>query len=635
MRPAAFAGVYDGRSPVGGCDTDRLARALGGDADDVQILAWGHLALAATGEPDAGDGRCLLAGYLYEPDGRAPANGDRTESRLSARWREHGEAMLADLRGDFALLFYDHDRHEGVLARDQLGGGSLVWHHGAGRLVFASEIRHLIPLLAGRPEPDPAALGHWLASGVQRGERTLYAGVHRLEPAHLLRFGGGRNREAAPTARRYWSPRYHRPRAADATEHAAGLRSVLADAVDRRCPSRESSGILLSGGLDSSTVAALGARVDPSRRPRRAYSATFPAHPSVDEGTLVDLLCRNLDLASTRAVVRGGSVVAGAIEYLSHWQLPPPSPNLFFWLPLLRQAAADGVGALLDGEGGDELFGLSPYLLADRLRRGRVADAVDLVRRIPGGGPHLTRAAIWPYVREYGIKGAAPSWLHRAVRRRRGAVAYAPPWLRAEIAQAVYDTHDSSGWHDLDGPRWWSYLVAVTTRGLGGGVTYDHVRRRAALAGLEARHPLVDVDVVEYVLGLPPELAFEPRHSRPVLRAAMDGLVPDEVRLRPGKSNFDAVFHEALGGVDLAVTRALLAPGSAHLAAYVDLEVVADRLLSTPPPPARRQGWAIALWRLLTAEVWLRLQRGCAAPATGHARPALRLDRPHIRDRSV
>ena len=96
----------------------------------------------------------------------------------------------------------------------------------------------------------------------------------------------------------------------------------------------------------------------------------------------------------------------------------------------------------------------------------------------------------------------------------------------------------------------------------------------------------------------------------------MAGRLPDEVRLRAGKSSFDAVFHDALAGSDLGPARALLAPGHAALAPYVDLDLVSGSLLATPPPPGRRQGWGIALWRMLTAECWLRASRGDRLPTS-------------------
>jgi asparagine synthase (glutamine-hydrolysing) len=288
--------------------------------------------------------------------------------------------------------------------------------------------------------------------------------------------------------------------------------------------------------------------------------------------------------------------------------VPPPSPNLFFWFPLLRRAASDGVSSLLDGEGGDELFGLSPYLIADRLRRGRPRAAVDVVRDIPGGGPHLTRQQIRPFLREYGFKGAAPYWLHRLVRRRHRAGA--PSWLLPPTVDALVATDLDGRWKRLPGPRWWAYVVDAVTQGRGASATHDHVRRRAAMCGIEPRHALVDPDVVEFVLTIPPELHFDRRHNRPLVREALVGLLPDEVRLRPAKSSFDALFHESMAGPDLDVARRLLDPAEARVSAFVDLAAVHDELLADPPPPGHRMLWAQLVWRLVTVECALRVGTG-------------------------
>jgi asparagine synthetase B (glutamine-hydrolysing) len=203
------------------------------------------------------------------------------------------------------------------------------------------------------------------------------------------------------------------------------------------------------------------------RPPVRAYSAVFPRHPTIDESALIELLTCELELSSFALPVLGGSVVSGAVDYMREWEVPATSPNLFFWATLLRQAARDGVTAMLDGEGGDALFWLSPYLLADRLARG-------------------------------GLRSANAS------------------------------------------------------------------------VGLHARHPLLDVDLIELVLGLPPELAFDARLSRPLLRESVRGLIPEDVRLRPTKSSFDALFHELLSGGDLAAARSLVLAPDAEVNAFVD-----------------------------------------------------------------
>jgi asparagine synthase (glutamine-hydrolysing) len=613
----AIAGIHDLSQPPA---RETVVAALGPEAGGPAVVSEGPLTVAwsAPGStPVPHDGPlCLLDGHIYEFGPQARRCEAAAEEVVLEVYARLGDAMFEHLRGDFVLFLWDPRAQEGRLVRDHMGGRALYWHSSGSRLTFASEVRYLMRLLPRRPSPDRTTIANWLAVGAPPGDRTHYEGVRRLEAGCLLRFG----RDRIETAR-YWRLAYRPPLDASRGELAERLRAALTEAVWRRS-TPGTTGVLLSGGLDSSSVAALGARaVARERAPVCCYSAIFPRHPTIDESELIDGLTDELRLPGVHILVRSGSVLAGALEYLRRWETPPVSPNLFFWLPLLRRAREDGVEVLLDGEGGDELFGLSPYLLADRLRRGRLLSLRDLIRRVPGADGHPSRASVRRFLGEFALRGAVPFTAHRAVRRRREPQRYSPAWFRPETSQAYHETGELFGWKALRGPRWWAYLVHATTRGGGPTLAYDHVRRRAEMAGLEARHPLVDPDVVELMLRVPPEVSYDPRWSRPLLREAMAGVLPDGVRLRQAKSNFDALFHESLAGSDLPAVRRLLGDPRAELGAFVDLAVMRRELLDTETRrgATELQRWALQAWRAVTAECWLRLQADPDSDATRQA----------------
>ena len=165
-----LAGVFD---PSDRADCSRLAGALAPHA--ATVLALGPLRIAHSGP--ASDTRlplCLLDGFLDN------ASELRAALELPPR-----------MRGDFALLIWDHEHAEGLLARDQLGVRSLFLHDAGGGLCFASEIRHLLALLPRRPAPDPVGVAHWLTMGQRPGSATLYAGIRRLNPGALLQLDIG------------------------------------------------------------------------------------------------------------------------------------------------------------------------------------------------------------------------------------------------------------------------------------------------------------------------------------------------------------------------------------------------------------------------------------------------------------
>src|SRR5262249_2130720 len=141
----------------------------------------------------------------------------------------------------------------------------------------------------------------------------------------------------------------------------------------------------LSGGLDSASIAAVaGAGV-------RVCSGTFPEHPQADEAELIAELRGELGLSGLVAAVRPGGLLASSLEHIAAWSAPLAGGGDFGTLPLLRSAAEQGVGTMLGGDGGDEVFTPRAYALADALRAGRLRRIGQLARRLPGAGPHVGR----------------------------------------------------------------------------------------------------------------------------------------------------------------------------------------------------------------------------------------------------
>jgi asparagine synthase (glutamine-hydrolysing) len=138
---------------------------------------------------------------------------------------------------------------------------------------------------------------------------------------------------------------------------------------------------------------------------------------------------------------------------------------------------------------------------------------------------------------------------------------------------------------------------------------HDTSRRHASLSGIEPRHPLLDVDLIELALSFPPELAFDRRFNRPVLRQAVDGLVCEEVRLRPYKSNFDPVLIAGLKA-DLPAIERLLLGADAEVGAYADRRLLHAYLASPPTGAGQLREWALTIWNLATTECWLRGEAG-------------------------
>lgn len=598
-----LAGVYDPRAGAGA--GERL-NAMPGHAGRVLVVG-GMAVLAdtpATGPPPARG--CALEGSIYNSDELADeldadpalAPGEL----LAAAFERWGEGMLDRLRGGFALVAWADSGRRILIAQDQVGICSLFLHRAGDRITFASEVRDLLPLLERTPGPDEAAVVEMLAMRGTAGERTAFEGVRRLGAGRRLAITAGRLDE-----HRYWLPSFRPTRPESRPESATRLRDGLVRATALRVRACGPVGIALSGGLDSSVVAAavLGAGDPP---PVRGYSAVFDRDSGAEDERLLDALVAGLPIANVRYRIEPGGALALLLAYLRDWKLPLSGPGWLTEYPLLRRAAADGVGIVLDGQGGDELFGVAPFLIADRLRAGRALSAVDLVRQLPGAGPGVGWRPLLRVLRRYGLNAALPAPLYSGLRRIAGPARHAPPFLTPAAAARLAEAGGELEWiGESDGPRWWlhlRHLLVAERESLGLG---DYIRHRARTVGVEGRPPLFDVELIEQALRFAPELAFDPFLDRPLVREAMAGMLPDEVRLTGAKSNLAPFYFRGLSGPDMPSIRELLGSPRLEIARWVRRDAVSEALDRAPAAGGTgRDRWLSAVWGWLKVECWLR-----------------------------
>jgi asparagine synthase (glutamine-hydrolysing) len=275
---------------------------------------------------------------------------------------------------------------------------------------------------------------------------------------------------------------------------------------------------------------------------------------------------------------------------------------------MVAEAARDGIEVALDGQTGDEVLGFSPYLLADRLTRGRLLGALQLAGQWPldrAITPRDKRRLLY----HIGLKGALPYRVGRFVHDHRN-LDVAPSWLLPSRRRQYAALADRWAWKAAaSGPRWWRYLADVLVHAPHRELRLDYLRHRAAAVDVVNESPLYDVDLIDYCLRLPPELAFDSRFTRPLAREAMRGVIPDSVRLQTQKAVFSPFCSEAITGADAPGIERLIGTRDAELGAYVDMGLVRSLWQQ-----ARSSGTGAsadigtAVWRFAAAECWLRFQ---------------------------
>ena len=331
-----LAGVHDPRGIQG--EAERLRGALPG----ATVVESGALALACAGPARAEGVLAGIAGRVQTRRRPASSSSPSTRTpRSQRRWRGGSRAGARDCSSTCAvpsqLVLWDGEHRRGLLAQDQLGGRSLFTFRDGSRLCFATEIGVLLGLLRRRPDPDELALAHHLVEHSVPDGRMLYQGIRRLGGGCLLGLS-----DAGGAERRYWTPRYRPPLQAPRAELAARLHDELEAAVQDALPAHGGSALLLSGGLDSSVVAALAA---PRAPDLQAIAAAFRrAGARRDARGRAGWPTRRAS-PSPRSRIEQREPLDAAEAYLHAWELPLPTPGIVIEAPLIAAAARLGAAS--------------------------------------------------------------------------------------------------------------------------------------------------------------------------------------------------------------------------------------------------------------------------------------------------
>jgi len=319
---------------------------------------------------DAGGSLCIVFnGEIYNfsdlrQELTAKGHAFRTHSDtevILAAYLEWGSDCLSRLNGMFALALYDSRRRQLLLARDRAGEKPLFYALADGVLRFGSELKGLMADPALPRRIDAAALDCYLAMGFVPGERSILQGVNKLPPAHALAFdlNSGQSR-----LWRYWRlPELSTPAAAgepDEPRLLDELEHLLEDAVRRQLVADVPVGVLLSGGVDSSLVAAMAARAAPKVK---TFTIRFPGFGPLDETAHARLIARHFGSEHVELVAAESTV--DLLPLLARQFDEPMVDSSMIPTYLVSRLVREHCTVALGGDGGDELFGGYPQY--DRL----------------------------------------------------------------------------------------------------------------------------------------------------------------------------------------------------------------------------------------------------------------------------
>ncbi len=537
-------------------------------------------------------------------------------------YEEHGLDFPHQLNGMFAIALWDARRRRLVLARDRLGIKPLYFAQSGRGLVFASETKSLLASPRVGRTLDRASLAAYMNYGSIPGDATCFREIQRVRPGHLVVFDA-----SGATERRYWDVDFGRKRAWPAGELEAEVEATLRDAVRLQMRSDVPLGALLSGGVDSSLVAALMAELSP--HPVEAFSIGYGAEGAyMNEIPWARKVAERFGMKHHALTVEPEDLVRDFERVTWHLDEPVGDPAAFLTLALSEWSRRH-VTVVLSGLGADELFaGYRRYRalgLAERMRAlpAWLRDGVlrPLVERLPEG--RTRRFGDYARLAKKFLRSLDPDPRRAWASTVSYLPDYAGPLFEGELAGVRRDHYECAAFEEIwrraaelpdpvDRAEYVDLHMYMVDQLL---LLQD---KMSMAASLEARVPYLDHRLVELAASIPSAAKLARGEPKAVLKKVAEKYVPRECIYRE-KRGFTAPVEAWLRGPLRERVHDLLAPTRVRDRGIFDVAFVEWMKREFYE---RSRDLSVQLYQALMLEIWLRLF------VDGEARPGVAARRP-------
>jgi asparagine synthase (glutamine-hydrolysing) len=515
--------------------------------------------------------------------------------RAYMRW---GAECTARILGDYAFAAWDRERQELFLARDPLGGRGLSYYDDGHVFVAATDTEQLLAHPAVNPVINDRKVARYLVQSYDDEGETYFESLYYLPPAWCM--------SVTPEGVRKWrfweiDPglriRYKRDE-----EYGEHFRTLFTEAVRCRLRAVGPVGLSLSGGMDSTSIAAVAtsllSRAASSQSQLKTFSYVFDQLPSCDERQFILPTVERFDLDATYILCDD----RWPLRDLAEWPLERDwvVSDAYVWLPLSVMRAADAAGCrvLFTGHFGDALFWDDTYWASAMLHDGRLA---QLGKTLAGS----RSLSVWrEALADPGMRARIPGGLRRAYRRVR-------PHPRA-ASQAMVDPNllrrtevdpgrkPEMAPHAFSAPGQRQHYETLIAGGAFEG--RPMARRLYRRSGLELMEPFCDRRLVSFVMAIPADQWGRAGRGKWVLRSAMRERLPRGILERAQPTSFEALWDRGLREREPRTVEELLTNSQIVNRGYVRAGWLQDELYSGRP-------WAedgFLLWLCISLELWLR-----------------------------
>ncbi len=458
-------------------------------------------------------------------------------------YEEHGVQCLKYLEGMFSFALWDINKERLLLARDRMGEKPLHWGIFGGKLIFGSEIKGILEHPDARRNINLEALHRYLALEYVPAPHSMFEGIHKLLPAHYMLVENGETRTF-----NYWEPDYATVEAGE-QEAADELLRLLKKSIELRLISDVPLGVFLSGGIDSSSIAALALASEAVKKPLKTFSIGF-SDPSFDESMHARAVAGHIG-ADHHLVTFLPELAFATMQELWNFLDEPLADASIVPTYFLSKMTRQEVTVALAGEGGDELFGGYPTYMAHRLARVWNAFPRPLRENVLAPAIRSLPVSLRNLSFDYKIKRFISAADEPPVRRHLRWMGSIPleqqaKLLRPEAAPAV--SRDSARYQeellldypnlplsqDIDKDVIKSIMRVDMTSYLADDLLVKSDRASMA-ASLEVRLPFLAFPLIEFALKLPSSYKVRGMTTKYLLKKAVAPYLPEKTIKRPKK----------------------------------------------------------------------------------------------------
>ena len=518
-----------------------------------------------------------------------------TEVILQA-YRQWGADCVSHFRGMFSFVLWDEPNQRFFCARDRFGIKPFYFFQDENLFFFASEPKALLPFI---PEirTNLEALKEYLAFQFCLDGKTLFDGIHELQPAHHLTISADKI-----SSKKYWEVYYEPDFSHDEKYYQEALRELITDSVKIHTRADVQIGSYLSGGVDSSAIASLASAADPAGF--IGFIGKFAEGPEFDESGFAREVAKRNGFPLKEITITADDFINNIRRVIYHMDYPSAGPGSFPQF-MVSQLAVKHRKVVMGGQGGDEIFGgYTRYLIAyfEQCIKAAIDGTMDngnFIVTYESILPNLTSLRNYKPLLQQFWKDELFAPMDRRYFRlinRANAIGDEINWGMLENYSAFQTFSSIFNSENIGKESYFDLMTHFDFKTLLPALL--HVEDRVSMAhGLESRVPFLDHPIVELAARMPPNVKFKDGNLKHILRKAVRPFIPESIYARKDKMGFPTPLSEWMRGPAKPFIMDIFSSHSAKTRGYVDNQAILHQLGEEPR-------YSRKMWGFLNLELW-------------------------------